>query len=60
VNRCQKLVAEARGQFGNPEEVERPPLEAVIRQRLVKAQKTEKSKLCAVVNYRVCELAITL
>jgi hypothetical protein len=28
---CEKLVAEARGQFGNPEEGERPPLEAVTR-----------------------------
>jgi hypothetical protein len=31
-----KLVAEERGQFGNPEERERPPLKAVTRQRLVK------------------------
>jgi hypothetical protein len=33
---CEKLVAEARGQFGNPEEGERPPLEAATRQRLVR------------------------
>jgi hypothetical protein len=39
---CDKLVAEARGQFGNPEEGERPPLEAVTR-RLVKTQQTEKT-----------------
>jgi hypothetical protein len=35
---CEKLVAEARGQFGNPEEGERPPLKAVTRQRLLKTQ----------------------
>jgi hypothetical protein len=39
---CEKLVAEARGQFGNPEEGELPPLEAAIEQRLVKTQQTEK------------------
>jgi hypothetical protein len=33
---CEKPVSEARGQFGNPEEGERPLLEAVTRQRLVK------------------------
>jgi hypothetical protein len=37
------LVAEARGQFGNPEKGERPPLEAVTRQRLVKTQQTKKT-----------------
>jgi hypothetical protein len=39
---CKKLVAEARGQCGNPEEGERPPLEAVTR-RPVKTQQTEKT-----------------
>jgi hypothetical protein len=38
-----KLEAEARGQFGNPEEGERPLLEAVTRQRLMKIQQTEKT-----------------
>jgi hypothetical protein len=33
---CEKLVAEARGQFGNPEEGERPPLVAATEQRVVK------------------------
>jgi hypothetical protein len=33
---------EAQGQFGNPEEGKRPPLEAVTRQRLVKTKQTEK------------------
>jgi hypothetical protein len=33
---CEKLVAEARGQLGNPEEGECPTLETVTRQRLVK------------------------
>jgi hypothetical protein len=35
-------VAEAQGQFGNPEEVEHLPLEAVTR-RLVKAHLTGKT-----------------
>jgi hypothetical protein len=43
---CEKLVAEARGQFGNPEKRERPPLEAVTR-RLVKPQQIEKTYVCA-------------
>jgi hypothetical protein len=33
---CEKLVAEFRGQFGNPEEGERPLLEVATKQRLVK------------------------
>jgi hypothetical protein len=33
---CEKLVAEARGKFGNPEKEERPPLKAATRQRLLK------------------------
>jgi hypothetical protein len=36
-------VAEERGQFGNPEEGERPPLEAVTR-GLVKTRLTKKIK----------------
>jgi hypothetical protein len=28
---CEKLVAEAGGQFGNPEKAERPPLEAATK-----------------------------
>jgi hypothetical protein len=39
---CEKLVAEARGQFGNLEEGERPMLEAVTNQRLVKTQQPEE------------------
>jgi hypothetical protein len=39
---CEKLVAEARGQFGNPEEGERSALEAVTR-KLVKTQEAEKT-----------------
>jgi hypothetical protein len=41
--RCQKLVTEARGQFWNPEEGERPPLEAVTRRQLVKTEQVEKT-----------------
>jgi hypothetical protein len=40
---CEKLVVEARGQFGNPEEGERPLLEAATRQRLVKTQQAQKT-----------------
>jgi hypothetical protein len=40
-------VAEAWGQFGNPEEEERPPLEAVI-SGLVKRWQREESLLAAV------------
>jgi hypothetical protein len=41
---CEKLlVAEARVQFGNPEEEERPPSKAVTRQRLLKTQQIEKT-----------------
>jgi hypothetical protein len=40
---CDVLVAEARGQFENPEDGECPLLETVTRQRLVKTQKTEKT-----------------
>jgi hypothetical protein len=55
---CEKLVAEAWGQFGNPEEGERPSLEAVTRQRLVKTQQAEKTSVCAVVNCRVLQLLV--
>jgi hypothetical protein len=37
-----KLVAEERGQFGNPEKGGRPSLEAVARQRLLKAYQAEE------------------
>jgi hypothetical protein len=33
---CEKLVAEAREQFGNPKEAEHRPLEAATKQRLTK------------------------
>jgi hypothetical protein len=39
---CYKLVAEARGQFGNPEEGVRPLLEAVTR-KLVRTQQAEET-----------------
>jgi hypothetical protein len=38
-----KLVGEVRGQFGNPQEGEGPPLEAVTRQQLVKTQQTKRA-----------------
>jgi hypothetical protein len=37
--RSEKLVAEAGGQFVGPEEGERPPLEAAIKQPLLKNEK---------------------
>jgi hypothetical protein len=40
---CEKMVAEAQGHFGNPEEGERPQLKAVTRQRLVKTQQAERT-----------------
>jgi hypothetical protein len=54
-----KPVVEARGQFGNPEEGERPPFEAVTRQRLVKTQHTEKT-VRAIVKCGVSDNAIVV
>jgi hypothetical protein len=56
---CEKLLAEARGQFENPEEGERPPLEAVT-SKLVKTQQTEKTTVRAVVGCRVYDLQTAL
>jgi hypothetical protein len=56
---CEKLVAEAREQFGNPDEGERPPLEAVTRQDWCRTVEWE-DLVRAVVNWRVSELAIAL
>jgi hypothetical protein len=33
---CEKVVAEVRGEYGNPEQGEHMPLEAATKQRLVK------------------------
>jgi hypothetical protein len=44
-------VAKARGQFGNPGERERPPLEAAFR-RLVKAV-TGETIVCVTVIFKV-------
>jgi hypothetical protein len=38
--RSEKPAAEAKGQFGNPEEGECPPLEVATKQRLVKSEMT--------------------
>jgi hypothetical protein len=48
-------VAEARRQVGNPEERERPPLEAITR-RLAKTQQTENTEVCVLVKCKVREL----
>jgi hypothetical protein len=40
VSQSRISVAEARGQFGNPEEGERPSLEADTKQRVRKTEKT--------------------
>jgi hypothetical protein len=50
-------VAEARENFGNPEEMERPPLEAVTR-GLVKITADREHSVRALVNCKVCELTI--
>jgi hypothetical protein len=42
VKLVESCCSRGRGQFGNPEQEERPPLEAVTR-RLVKTQQTEKT-----------------
>jgi hypothetical protein len=48
-------VTEARGQFGNTDEKERPPLETVIG-GMVKILQAEKTKVCVLVLSQVCEL----
>jgi hypothetical protein len=57
---CEMLLSGSgglgRGLFRNPEEVERPPLEAATRQRLVKTRQTEKTYVCVLVNCKGCEL----
>jgi hypothetical protein len=40
---CEKLIAEVGDSSGTEEKWEHPPLEAVIRQRLMKKQQTEKA-----------------
>jgi hypothetical protein len=40
VVRNEKLIADTGGQFRNPEEEQRSPLEAATKQRLLKAEKT--------------------
>jgi hypothetical protein len=52
------LVALVLEQYGNPEEGVSPPLKVDTRQRLVKTDGDDL--LRAVVNCRVCELAIAL
>jgi hypothetical protein len=52
------VVAVARGQFGNPEGGERPPLEAGTR-GLVKDSRPRRLSAC-IVNCRLCELAISV
>jgi hypothetical protein len=53
------LTSEARRGFGNSEEGESPPLEAVTR-NLVKTRESENSEVRALVNCGVIELAIGL
>jgi hypothetical protein len=49
-------VAEARGQFGNPEEGERLPLEAVIR-RLLMPKHAEETYVLVLVICKLCSTA---
>jgi hypothetical protein len=51
---CEKLVTEARGYFGNPEEGERRPLKAATKQRLVKTVTYWEDLMCPVVISEVC------
>jgi hypothetical protein len=51
VSQSRVAVAEAGGQFGNPEEVEIPPLEAFTG-RLVQTV-SETTSLCVIVNCKV-------
>jgi hypothetical protein len=46
---CEEWEADGwdQGEFGNPEEVERPLLEAAIKERLMK---TKKTLMCSVVT----------
>jgi hypothetical protein len=52
ISQLKGAVAEAGGQFGNPEEGERPPLEAATKQRLVKTV-TENTSLGVIVLCKV-------
>jgi hypothetical protein len=50
----EKLVAEARGQFGKPEEVGGPLLEAAIKQRLAEGcNRLRTLVLCRIV---ICDM----
>jgi hypothetical protein len=50
VSRCsEKLVAEAREPFGNPEEGEHPALEVVTR-KLVKTQQAKRTTVFVLAN----------
>jgi hypothetical protein len=55
---CELLLLEAgswgRGPFGNPQEVERSPLEAATKQRLVKTVTDWEHLMCCVVICEVC------
>jgi hypothetical protein len=44
----------SRGEFGNPEEGECPPLEAAIKQRLLKALTDWEDLVCSIVICEVC------
>jgi hypothetical protein len=58
---CSEIGESQRGREAVNTEVEGSTvLEAVTRQRLVKTQQTDKTYVCAVVNCRLCELAIAL
>jgi hypothetical protein len=45
-----------RGQFVNPEEGERLPLEATTEQRLMKTQQAEKTSMFVLVNWKLRDL----
>jgi hypothetical protein len=43
---CEEMVAEARGQLGNPEKVKRPSLEAATEKRLVETSVRACARAC--------------
>jgi hypothetical protein len=50
---CEKLVAEAKGLYENPEEGEHPPMEAITKQWLVKTVTDQEDLVCPI---GICEV----
>jgi hypothetical protein len=54
---CEKLVAEAGGQFGNPEERESPPLEAATKQ--LRRRRDFLTLVCVIANCKLKSRAVS-